>query len=86
MPFLEEGFDYIDVYNKPSLMESNSNLLYISEKTSGFNQNNKHHSQLLNEHMNSTNKWKKIFGEQKFQNLTVLYNGDKYSHIKKEND
>ncbi len=54
VPFLEEGIDYIDVYNKPSLMESNANLLYIDEKTSGFNQNNKHHSQLLNEHMSST--------------------------------
>lgn len=52
--FIEEGFDYIDVYNKPSLMESNANLFYIEEKTTGFNQNNKHHSQLLNEHMNST--------------------------------
>lgn len=54
VPFLEEGFDYIDIYNKPSLMESNANLFYIDDKTSGFNQNNKHHSQLLGEHMNST--------------------------------
>lgn len=54
VPFLEEGFDYIDIYNKPTKEESDKNILDIYEKTIGFNQNNKHHTQTLDKHLQST--------------------------------
>jgi putative nucleotidyltransferase with HDIG domain len=54
VPFLEEGFDYIDIQNKPTHEESEKNILNIYEKTIGFNQNNKHHTQTLDEHLQST--------------------------------
>lgn len=54
IPFVEEGFNYIDVYNKPSLIESTVNSDYIIQKAYKFNQNNKYHTKTLDEHMNAT--------------------------------
>lgn len=54
IPFVEEGFNYIDVYNKPSLIESTVNLDYIMQKAHKFNQNNKYHTQTLDKHMSAT--------------------------------
>ncbi len=53
IPFYEEGWDIIDIENMPTMKQSvefSSDLLEQAEK---FNQNNKHHTQLLGEHMNT---------------------------------
>lgn len=53
IPFTEEGFDYIDIVNKPSMEDS---LIYQKEAmllAVAFDQHNMHHTQNLFNHMNS---------------------------------
>lgn len=53
IPFYEEGWDSIEVENKPTMKECAefcSNMQWFAK---GFNQDNKHHTQPLGEHMNT---------------------------------
>lgn len=51
IPFYEEGWDNIQILNKISLEETEAYLKDISQKCRNFNQNNKHHTQLLGNHL-----------------------------------
>ena len=52
IPFFYEGFDEIKLDKQITLEESNIFLQNISMQAKGFNQQNKHHTQDLGEHMN----------------------------------
>lgn len=51
IPFYEEGWDDIIVDNIPTRESSKEILNNLLERCDKFNQNNKHHTQLLGEHM-----------------------------------
>lgn len=53
IPFYEEGWDIIEVENKPTIKECADFCSNVIGLAKGFNQDNKHHTQLLNEHMNT---------------------------------
>ena len=53
VPFYEEGWDDIFIANIISHDESVENLGNMIKSTIGFDQHNKHHTQLLNEHLES---------------------------------
>lgn len=57
IPFYEEGWDEIKFFYKPTEEESNDWLETLKDMTIGFNQHNKHHTQDLGEHLNSTGKY-----------------------------
>lgn len=51
IPFKEEGWDYIEIYNHPTLEETNDYENQVIALAKNFNQNNKHHTKMLGEHM-----------------------------------
>lgn len=53
IPFYEEGWDSIAVENIPTMERSSEVCDYLLERAETFNQNNKHHTQLLGEHMDT---------------------------------
>ena len=53
IPFYEEGWDKIVLHNVISHNESIENFNSMMKSTIGFNQHNKHHTQSLDEHLNS---------------------------------
>lgn len=53
IPFYEEGWDSIEVENKPTMKQSVEFCCDLLEQAETFNQNNKHHTQLLGEHMHT---------------------------------
>lgn len=56
IPGYFEGWDIIDINNKPTYKDSINCLRHINNVASTFNQNNMHHTQLLGEHMLNTYK------------------------------
>ena len=53
IPFYEEGWDSIGIENIPTMERSLEVCTYLLERAETFNQNNKHHTQLLGEHMDT---------------------------------
>ena len=54
IPFYEEGWDEIHLVNHPTMTDTVFNLHNLRSATEGFNQNNKHHTQDLNQHLFNT--------------------------------
>jgi len=52
IPFKEEGWDKIILNNKPKFEESQDYLKQVMSLAQGFNQQNKHHTQDLGDHLN----------------------------------
>lgn len=59
IPFYEEGWDKIDLVNKVDIKEADSNMTKLFTAANGFNQRNKHHTQDLGQHLESTGKYLK---------------------------
>ena len=53
IPFYEEGWDNIEIENIPTEEESVNSTAKLLEMAETFNQDNKHHTQLLGEHLDT---------------------------------
>lgn len=53
IPFYEEGWDEIIINNIPTINDSETYINNILDKCKDFNQQNKHHTQNLDKHMNT---------------------------------
>lgn len=57
IPFYEEGWDFIDVINKPDAKKAVKYCEDLIKQAETFDQNNKHHTQLLGQHMETVYKY-----------------------------
>ena len=57
IPFYEEGWNSIELHYQPEYFKSNVYMDELLERAKTFNQNNKHHTQLLGDHMETACKY-----------------------------
>lgn len=88
IPFYEEGWDNIEVENKPTIKECAGFCSNVQGYAKVFNQDNKHHTQLLGEHMNTVGLLLKGKGADKHLEFAGYYHdiGKLFTRTYKEGD